>query len=341
MNKSLVLASLVAVVALAACGKKEEAAAPAAAPRRAAAARCCRGRLRPPSAAASAAAAAARPLRCASAAAAAAARPLPPPSRTLPLRPPSRNRPARPRRQARKPPSGGFFALLRRRAATSVRRPARATMRLLFSPASGAPCELSTDDDGLRAVALQRHLVLDRRRAGVAAAAEELARRSRAGVLAGGLRVDIAHEVQARRAVAVLDGEAGAVERDADAAPGAVEAVVDFERGARLVGRATRARSLAPARAATGLSTALRATVSVAPSLTSSRDSISASSCGSAGRGCPLGEVLLRTGVDLVHALVGDEDLAAGGRALDARAVLVHLAGGVRPSRAPTRGSCG
>ena len=36
-------------------------------------------------------------------------------------------------------------------------------------------------------------------------------------------------EVQARRAVAVLDAEARAVQRQADAAPGAVQAVVDLE----------------------------------------------------------------------------------------------------------------
>ena len=46
-------------------------------------------------------------------------------------------------------------------------------------------------------------------------------------------RVDVAHEIQTLGAIAVLDREAAAVEGDADAAPGAVEAVVDLQRRRR------------------------------------------------------------------------------------------------------------
>ena len=67
-----------------------------------------------------------------------------------------------------------------------------------------------------------------------------------AGLFAAGeLRIDVAHVVEALGAVAVFDGEAAAVEGQADAAPGAVEAVVDLQgrpaAGRRRARRADRA----------------------------------------------------------------------------------------------------
>ena len=98
-----------------------------------------------------------------------------------------------------------------------------------------------------------------------------------------GLGIGIADEIGALRAVAVDDGEADAVEREADAAPRAVEAVVDDElaRAARFL---LEPRALGPGGGAVAACTAavacgLRARRS-APSAASS---ISASRPGSGG----------------------------------------------------------
>src|SRR6185295_1734646 len=89
----------------------------------------------------------------------------------------------------------------------------------------------------LLAAALDRDPValgrLRRRRAEAEHAREE------ARLFLGGLLwVDVAHVVETAAAIAVLDGEAAAVERQADAAPGAVERLVDLERGPRTGDRA-------------------------------------------------------------------------------------------------------
>src|SRR5690349_6257260 len=49
------------------------------------------------------------------------------------------------------------------------------------------------------------------------------------------VRIDVAHEEQALGAIAVLDGEAGAVESEAHAPPGAIETVVHDERPGAVV----------------------------------------------------------------------------------------------------------
>ncbi|CAB4392233.1 unnamed protein product [Rhizophagus irregularis] len=50
------------------------------------------------------------------------------------------------------------------------------------------------------------------------------------------VRIDVAHEVNALHAVAVFDGEADAVQRQADTAPGAVETFIDFDLVAHQLG---------------------------------------------------------------------------------------------------------
>src|SRR5690606_25042993 len=67
---------------------------------------------------------------------------------------------------------------------------------------------------------------------GLLAAAPELQPRENAGGLVRALaavdhRIDVAHEIKPFRAVAVLDREPDAVEREADAPPGAVELLVE------------------------------------------------------------------------------------------------------------------
>ena len=66
------------------------------------------------------------------------------------------------------------------------------------------------------------------------------------------VRVEIADEVDALGAIAVLDGESAAIERQSDATPGTVERIVDVESIAAAVGalddaRALRCRAAAPA----------------------------------------------------------------------------------------------
>src|SRR5688572_11909209 len=69
------------------------------------------------------------------------------------------------------------------------------------------------------------------------AAATEQPREEAAALAAAvvDLRIDVAHEIDAFRAVAILDGEADAVEREADSAPRAIELLVQHEP--RAVGR--------------------------------------------------------------------------------------------------------
>src|SRR5688572_2492248 len=96
-----------------------------------------------------------------------------------------------------------------------------------------------------------------------------------AALVLGFRRVGVAHEVQAFLAVAVLDGEADAVEREADAAPGAIEGLVDLQQLAAV-------DALADLRAVLGL----------------------------AGRGEPLRLVLLRA--ELHHQALQELRLEAG-----------------------------
>src|SRR5437763_3364700 len=74
------------------------------------------------------------------------------------------------------------------------------------------------------AFGLQVDAVLQRLLGGTAAA-EDLAEEAR--LLLVGVRRHVAHEVGPLAAVAIFHGEAGAIQREADAAPGAVEALVD------------------------------------------------------------------------------------------------------------------
>src|SRR3990172_3490909 len=76
-------------------------------------------------------------------------------------------------------------------------------------------------DLGVVGDALDDHLILHRLRRLVGPPERELVEPP--VLLVVGRRIDVAHEVDALRPVAVLDGEADAVERQADAAPGAVE----------------------------------------------------------------------------------------------------------------------
>src|SRR5690242_12977071 len=55
-------------------------------------------------------------------------------------------------------------------------------------------------------------------------------------LLVVGLRIDVAHEVEALGAVAVLDGESNAIENEPDAPPGAVERLGELESAGALVG---------------------------------------------------------------------------------------------------------
>ena len=97
-----------------------------------------------------------------------------------------------------------------------------------------------------------------------------------------GLGIGVAHEVQALLPVAVLDGEADPVEREADAAPGAVERLVHLQKlGAVVAFHAARRGRCDCAAAAISF-----AFSSCAPSFTISRRRNSASSSGSEARGC-------------------------------------------------------
>ena len=214
MNKSLVLASLVAAVALAACGKKEEAAPAAAAGRsgrvgrrRRGCARCCRcvGRGR---------CGRQRGFRC----------------RRRRFGDRCRCRQARRRRQGRgrsqgrcgqgmtrprRPPrsdraAGGCAGKQKSRPRAAFLRPQRAPALLqlvgqhrddALAVLAGIGCALRVEhrDDGLRPRRSSATPGTYRRRAGVGAGAEQLGEEARRGVLAGGLRVDVAHEVHAAR----------------------------------------------------------------------------------------------------------------------------------------------
>src|SRR5690349_19345447 len=74
-------------------------------------------------------------------------------------------------------------------------------------------------------------------RLGIGGRAPEGELREKAVVLlVVGLRIDVAHEVEALRAVAVLDGESDAIENEPDAPPGAVERLGELESAGALVG---------------------------------------------------------------------------------------------------------
>ncbi|CAN6484224.1 unnamed protein product [Victoria cruziana] len=131
-------------------------------------------------------------------------------------------------------------------------------------------------------------------------------------LLADLLGIGIAQEEQALAAVAVFDGEAVAVQCLADTAPGALEAVGDFQGVWHLA---------EGARAGIALRHAAFTSSSLPPSLTRMRDSISAS----------IGLVALGRGVDLLRAIVADEDVAAAVLgALDTQPVHITLAAGVQ-----------
>ena len=252
MNKSLVLASLVAAVALAACGKKEEAPAAAAAP-----ARRCRCRRRLPRPCRRRCLGRRRCCRRRRLGCRCALRPLPPSRpRTLPPRP---SKPLHPRRALRAAASekaalGRLFRWARRRQRYFSSSASTPTMRWPFSPASGAPCAVQHRHHRLRAVALQRHLVLDRGGAGVGAGAEELARRSRAclpGRRSSGRRSARSTgrpRGRGLRRVKPQRSSARPTRRQARS-----KVVVDLQRGGRLAGDHARARSCAGAAATAGV----------------------------------------------------------------------------------------
>jgi hypothetical protein len=96
-----------------------------------------------------------------------------------------------------------------------------------------------------------------------------------------GVGVNVAYEVQATRAITIFDGKADAVQRQAYTAPRTVEALEDFQRSSTVVrlGQLGAWLSLDGSQRGFG-------TLSSEPRRTIRRRSISASSSGSAARGC-------------------------------------------------------
>src|SRR5690606_17435898 len=96
--------------------------------------------------------------------------------------------------------------------------------------ADGLALRVAHLDDA--AIALAAHLDPEARAGFGARFAAEQARQEAgffAGATAFDLRIDVADEIHALRTVAILDGEAAAIERQADTPPGAVEALGQFE----------------------------------------------------------------------------------------------------------------
>ena len=229
-----------------------------------------------------------------------------------------------------------------RRAAHFRSSRSRPTMRLPASPVSGLPCESST---ATVLVALPSAVTLTRYLARPAPSSflpklNSLAKKpgSSRPAKAG---IDVANEVHALGAVAVLDGEAAAVERQADAAPGAVEAVVDLQGRAGPVGEhAGACRRRPAATAARGGDHRLGFLVLGAELDHQARQELGLERRIGGAR-LPDRGLLALADVLLFHAAVADVDVAAGRRALDPGAELVELAGGDRRSRTPCRSSCG
>src|SRR5262245_39607070 len=176
---------------------------------------------------------------------------------------------------------------------------------------------------------LDHHAVLLGLRRLGGAPERELRQESAAGLRAAVVgRIDVAHEVEALRAVAVLDREADAVEREADPAPGAIERLVDVER--RDTARRRHQLGALLARAAARGELGARALLLV-PQLHHQLAEELRLELGIRRTRLPHRAVVLAAppGELLDHAAVADEDLGAlpvlG--ALEARAELVALAG--------------
>src|SRR6185369_4690739 len=186
------------------------------------------------------------------------------------------------------------------------------------------------DGDGAQ-LTLRGHLDAVLREAGVVlllAEAEHPLEQVRL-LAAGVLGIDVADEVEPLDAVSVFDGEAGAVERDADATPGAVETIIELQRGRCRAGDEPRSRGATRCRWCR-CDRRLRGLLGGAELDHQAREERRLEL--RIGRPLlPHRRVLLRcTDVDLGHPAVGDEDVAAGRGALDSRGELVEFAGRVR-----------
>ena len=103
------------------------------------------------------------------------------------------------------------------------------------------------------------------------------------------IRINVAHEVEALRTVAVLDGEADAVEREADATPGTIERLVHHQH--HLSASAERRYAPAPPRCGVAIATSARALGTEADHQATQHLGLE---LGSAGRGCQIVESLAR-----------------------------------------------
>src|SRR5882762_2671736 len=141
-----------------------------------------------------------------------------------------------------------------------------------------------------------------------------------------GLRIDVAHEVETLRAIAVLDGEAYAIEHESHAPPGPVERLGELESPDPVLNR----HDLRPSIVLVHRKLRSRTRV-----LRTEADHQPAQKLGLYARvrwpGLPHRAVAVLVDIDLGHAPVGDIDLGGVGlcAALQTRAEFVALAGGV------------